>query len=246
MEVRVVGTEHFGGGNTLDYLNSIEFNYDLYCLEIDLYRLESLTWFDEEDHLDCDLVYYPSNKQDWLDLGLGHISSETPIDTLNRFSSKTSDALLNGCDIPDGDGPQGADIRFVLNNLQKEDRVALVDSGFVNILEKIDNSGLIKNLTERIKANWFVMKAIQALNPYDDFDDCHRLMRNFKPYIQPYGDLLYDYREAEIASNIDAIASSNDDVLLVVGFNHLTGVSERLERRGFDVHCVDAVTSEEV
>lgn len=246
MSVQVVGTEHCGGGYTLDALSSIEFDYDLYCLEIDLFRLESLRWFKEESHLNCELVYHPENELEWLDLKLDSTNSKRPINFLNRSSSKISEAFLKDCSVPDGDGLTGRDIRFVLDNLEEEDKVALVDSAFVRILKEIDDSGVARSVVERSKVNRLILKTIQILNPHDDFNDCHRLMRSLKPYIQPYGDLLYSYRETEIVSNIDSIADKGDDILLVVGFNHLSGVSEKLRNRGFDVDCIDGVINEKV
>lgn len=39
---------------------------------------------------------------------------------------------------------------------------------------------------------------------------------------------------------------SEDDVLLVVGFNHIEGVSDKLRDKGFDVKSIDAVVDESV
>lgn len=46
----------------MDFLGSLELNFDLYCSEIDLFRLESMSRFEEGKHLDFELKFRPENK----------------------------------------------------------------------------------------------------------------------------------------------------------------------------------------
>lgn len=239
-----MGTEHGGGGKTIDVLESLAFDYDLYCFEIDLFRLRTLDWFDTDVHLNYNLVYHPQNTGEWWDL---HSSQDSdPMDPVNKSSSEIRDAFLSGCDIPNQDGLSGADIRFVLESLDANDRVALVDSGFLDAVNRIADSGAVRKVREGLKSNQLILSGIRWINPYQEFGECHRFMRKLKRYITPYSSLIYDYREEEIASNVDAVADSGDDVLLLVGFNHIEGVSSKLRDKGFDVESMDAVVDESV
>jgi hypothetical protein len=206
--------------------------------------LRTLDWFDGNVHLNCNLVYHPHNTAEWWDL---HSSQDSdPMDFVNKSSSQIRDAFLSGCDIPNQGGLSGKDVQFLLESLDTNDRVALVDSGFLDAVNRIADSGAVRKIRERLKANQFILSEIRYINPYKEFEECHSFMRKLKPYITPYSSLIYNYREDEIASNIDAVADSGDDVLLLVGFNHIEGVSNKLRHKGFDVESIDAVVDESV
>lgn len=245
MTVQIIGTEHHGGGKTMKVLRSLNFNYDIYCLEIDMHRLSTMTWFDEDVHMECNIVCKSNDTSDWASssIPIGHKSH---LVTQKKFSSNIQDSLLSECKLPEGNGYMGEDIKFVLENVSENDRVALVDSGLLTSLKRINNLSSVNKFLERMKVNRFFMNLLRIANPYSNFNKCHRLTKYVKRYILPHANLMYDHREKEIVSNIEENANNNDDILLVIGYNHLIGVSKRLRSRGYDVESVDAIVNEEL